>query len=80
MPGDPLRRPLVEEAGLELLAPLARVSPGFPGEKWPQAERLALRLIVCANTATISRVTLAAIARANPGKSMTFFDYSARFF
>jgi hypothetical protein len=31
----------LEEVGLELFAPLTRVSPGFPREKW-QAERLAL--------------------------------------
>lgn len=28
--------------GLELWVPLAMVSLGFPGEKWPQAGRLAL--------------------------------------
>ena len=70
----------LEEVGLELLVPLARVSLGFPGEKWPQADRLCVGLIVSANTAAISRVTLAAIASANPGKSMTFSDYSARLF
>ena len=64
----------LEEVGLELLVPLARVSLGFPGEKWPQADRLCVGLIVSANTAAISRVTLAAIASANPGKSMTFSD------
>src|SRR6516225_4001647 len=41
---------------------------------------LRLGLIVSANTAAISRVTLAAIASANLGKSMTFSDYSARLF